>query len=268
MTTAQRKAFSKQIASLYQGAGGAAPSKAAYDYYLGKGSAGIDLLKRNLAKDPTRLTEEEKFAQSIAGTLPKQPDIPTFENSGLYNEDDAGKLFGSIYDPYFQKQFGGEEQGKTWASEDVARALGRLNEDTTRNLSQGREDIATQDQARLKALKQSQEGLGNAAAQSEQYGSGVYQREQGQLNEQSDVQKQVLDRALGRLEQGSQTQLERGTFDVQNPYNREYGSPYGGYEQRKEALRNKQGITRSGFLSDEESRARQRYADRFQTYTN
>jgi hypothetical protein len=270
MTPAQRKAYAQQIADLFKRAGATPRSRGEAEYYLRKGQAGVDLLQRNLVRSghaiAAPMTSEQEWAKRFLGVVPDQPDVPSFEQSGLYNEEDAAKLFGSIYDPYFTKQRTGEEQGKTWAQEDVTRALGRLNTGLDQELKYGQEDFATSDAERQRQLAESLRGLSDTAATGGQLGSGVYQREQGLTQDASARQKAALDRALGRSQAGVATRREQGSFDIQNPYAREYENQYGGYQQRLEGLRNKQAVTRSGFLSDEEQRARQRYADRFKTY--
>jgi hypothetical protein len=45
-----------------------------------------------------------RYAESIAGVVPNQPDIPAFANSGLYDESAAGNQYQAEFQPYWDRQ--------------------------------------------------------------------------------------------------------------------------------------------------------------------
>ena len=209
---------------------------------------------------------EEDFARLIMEQLfPEQEQIPSFEESGLYDRAAVEKLFSAEFDPYFEKLGVTEEEKKRLAEEAMNRALGRLSEDYTGGLKEAQEDYGTNTEALKRSLEKTLGTLSDTTAMGEQLASGVHQKEIGEEQTETQRQQGLLDRALARYKQKAQTQYQRGQFDIQDPYKQEYESQYGGYQTRLAELKNKKALTKSGYLSDEEARARERYYDRFNT---
>jgi hypothetical protein len=189
-----------------------------------------------------RLSPEEQFTRLfLEQFLPEQADIPSFDESGLFNEDDATRLFERIYSPYFAREEGAELNTRSLAEAALNRALTRAQEDHA---------AGTGNLERL--LGNSLDTLSDSAAASGQLGSGVHQREAGEMRDEVGRQRSLLDRELDRLRS-----------DRREEFRQEYDDPYGRHQRALDNLKNQRAITRSGFLEDERSRARDRYADRF-----
>jgi hypothetical protein len=197
------------ITKLYSDAKMPTPGAGALSYYSGKGQAGLDLLRGNLAKDrrsalyrpPTSPTASpdaalsanvpqdpaQTFLDQIKPLLqrPDQPKITPFDQSGFYNEGDTKALADTEYDPFYAKRR-------------ALDATSRSEEDRQRGIQEVQGD------------RNNAEAVNAAGG----YRSSAYQRDIGDVtslrSSQTAQRKMALDRALE--EEANQQKADKSGF--------------------------------------------------------
>lgn len=135
--------------------------------------------------------------------IPQDQPIPSYDEFLRGGGSSYANLFSpetlsADYDPYFNKLSGAEDYQKGLATEDLNTTLGRYQQDYSRNVGE------------------TQQSYGEGYSGRGLFGSGIYQQELG--------------KALDSLATG----YNRSTSDLNQAYQREYGSGnYSGYNQRK-----------------------------------
>lgn len=188
------------------------------------------------------LSPAEQFAQQIAAALPHSAAIPTFDQSGLYDEAAADRQYEAEFAPYYQRQNAGLDAQKQFAQQALERALGSINA--------GADQQQQQAQADYQRSMLDQE---NAEGSLGQTGSGVAQRARGMIQD-------VLNRSRAAADQ--YRSYASGSY--QQDYKQNYESPYSAFENNKADLRDQQTIGQQSFRSSNRNEAYQRYLQRYQ----
>lgn len=207
----------------------------------------------------------QQFAQMIARLLPHQQNIPSFDQSGLYDQNAANAQYDAEFKPYYQGQSDTLDAQKTAAQASLHRSLGYLGDSSDLQTHSAQAQAATQGaQLELERRKNLMAQSGTAA-QLGQTGSGVNERDTGVINEDINNEQHQVQNVLQQQTQSAKQYQDYAT----GAYNQEYNAQYGdqatsAYNQNKQNISDQQITGRSTYQDQLRNESYQRYLQRYQ----
>lgn len=159
---------------------------------FGLGIFGATAARLRGGQSPASGSLAEQFAREYASLIPQQEAPPSFEESGLFDEANAGRQFETQFIPFFTRQRQTEEQRRGFAETDMQRILADLQRQKSEGL----------------------EHLGNTAATAEQTGSGAQIREQQRLFDLAKRQGQQTREGFTREYEGELSPYQSRLRDI------------------------------------------------------